>query len=293
MGTCLYTGLASGLVGPLTDRMILPLLGIPYVATSLDGAGPEHSSSRLERMLQVGPLLLTLRLMHVEQQLQLTNDAYDFSDRPANVNMHVVFPTTPAQYFHLLRRQMRRNYRKPLVVASPKGLLRLSVRFVQSLHDLLSHGLQAASSSLYDLEANTRFQPVLDDAAVDKSKVERVLCLSGKLYYELAAERQRLQLDNVALVRIEELTPFPFAHLAHVLSQYKQASKFVWVQEEPRNQGAWSHVSERLNTVLQRIDRLDRVSYIGRAPDAVPAPGTSNVFSAQRESTLQTAFSGL
>ncbi|KAI0719660.1 dehydrogenase E1 and transketolase domain-containing protein 1 [Fomitopsis betulina] len=225
----------------------------------LDGAGPEHSSSRLERMLQ------------------LTNDAYNFSDRPVNVNMHVVFPTTPAQYFHLLRRQMKRNYRKPLVVASPKGLLRLP----------------AASSSLSDLEANTRFQPVLDDTAVAKSKVERVLCLSGKLYYELAAERQRLQLDNVALVRIEELSPFPFGHLAHVLSQYKEAREFVWVQEEPRNQGAWSHISERLNTVLQRIGRLDRISYVGRAPDAVPAPGSSKIFFTQRESILRTAFSAL
>lgn len=144
-----------------------------------------------------------------------------------------------------------------------------------------------------DLEANTRFQPVLDDTAVAKSKVERVLCLSGKLYYELAAERQRLQLDNVALVRIEELSPFPFGHLAHVLSQYKEAREFVWVQEEPRNQGAWSHISERLNTVLQRIGRLDRISYVGRAPDAVPAPGSSKIFFTQRESILRTAFSAL
>jgi len=226
----------------------------------LDGAGPEHSSSRLERMLQ------------------LTNDGHEYDDQPSasNVNMHVVFPTTPAQYFHLLRRQYKRNYRKPLIVASPKALLRLP----------------AASSSLSDLEDSIHFQPVLDDVAVDKSEIKRVLCLTGKLYYELAAERQRLQAHNVAFIRIEELSPFPFGPLAHVLGQYDAATEIVWIQEEPRNQGAWPHVSERINAVLQRLGRTNRLSYIGRASDAVPAPGISKIYSAQRQ-TLLTAFHGL
>ena len=157
----------------------------------------------------------------------------------------------------------------------------------------LSHSLQAASSSLSEMEASTRFQPVLDDTSVEKSKIKRVLCVSGKLYYELTAERQKLHLDNVALVRIEELSPFPFSYLAHILGQYKTASEFIWVQEEPRNQGAWAHVSGRINNVLQRIGRLDHVSYVGRAPDAVPAPGISKIFSAQRERIIRDAFSRL
>ena len=158
-------------------------------------------------------------------------------------------------------------------------------------HSCPSHGLQAAASSLSDMDDSTRFRPVLDDTSMDKSKVTRVLCVSGKLYYELVAERKKLQSDNVALVRIEELSPFPFDPLAHVLGQYKTASEFIWVQEEPRNQGAWAHVSERINAVLQSIGHPNRVSYIGRAPDAVPAPGISKMHSAQRESILRNAFS--
>ncbi|TFY68504.1 hypothetical protein EVJ58_g984 [Rhodofomes roseus] len=207
---------------------------------------------------------------------QLTNDGYEFDDSPiaSNVNMHIVFPTTPAQYFHLLRRQIKRNYRKPLVVASPKGLLRLP----------------AASSSLLEFGHNTRFEPVLDDATVDKSKVKRVLCLTGKLYYELVAERQRLQADHVALVRIEELSPFPFGRLASVLGRYDATSEFVWIQEEPRNQGAWPHVSERINAVLEHLGRTKHILYVGRASDAVPAPGISKIYSAQRQAIYQTAF---
>ncbi|KZT69995.1 2-oxoglutarate dehydrogenase, E1 component [Daedalea quercina L-15889] len=227
----------------------------------LDGAGPEHSSSRLERMLQ------------------LTNDNHEFDERStaSNVNMHIVFPTTPAQYFHLLRRQVARNYRKPLVVASPKGLLRLP----------------AASSSLSDLEVGTRFQPVLDDISVEKAKVKRVLCLTGKLYYELASERERLRAVNVALIRIEELSPFPYSRLANVLSRYQAATEFAWIQEEPRNQGAWPHISERINTVLQYLAHPNPLSYIGRASDAVPAPGISRIYAMQRQTILGKAFQGL
>ncbi|OBZ67945.1 putative 2-oxoglutarate dehydrogenase E1 component DHKTD1, mitochondrial [Grifola frondosa] len=179
--------------------------GIVLLPHGLDGAGPEHSSSRLERMLQ------------------LTNDRYVFDESSsANVNMHVVFPTTPAQYFHLLRRQIKRNYRKPLIVAGPKALLRLP----------------AASSSLSDLEPGSHFHPVLDDPGIDKSRVKRIVCLSGKLYYDLIKERQKRQLDNLAFVRIEELCPFPFEGLLRVLTQYGNAGEIIWLQEEPRNQGA-------------------------------------------------------
>ncbi|KAI9062004.1 dehydrogenase E1 and transketolase domain-containing protein 1 [Trametes sanguinea] len=228
----------------------------------LDGAGPEHSSSRIERMLQ------------------LTNDPYTFDTgaEPANVNLNVAFPTTPAQYFHLLRRQVKRNFRKPLVVAGPKGLLRLA----------------AAASSLSDLAEGSRFRPVLDDPAIsDPAAVSRVVCLTGKLYYDLVKERQKRQLDGkVAFVRVEELSPFPFQNVRDVLSRYGDAKEIFWLQEEPRNQGAWSHVEPRLNAVLERLGRSEAL-FKGRKEDAVPAPGIASLYAAQQKRVIDAAFDGL
>ncbi|KAK1228005.1 hypothetical protein PQX77_008968 [Marasmius sp. AFHP31] len=227
----------------------------------LDGAGPEHSSSRIERMLQ------------------LTNDRYTYNPEENayfNANMHVVFPTTPAQYFHLLRRQMKRNYRKPLIVAAPKGLLRLS----------------AAASSLSDLESGTKFQPVLDDPMGNHGTAKRVVVLSGKIYYDLVKERQTRKADNdVAFVRLEELAPFPFHALEKVLRKYTNAPEFVYLQEEPRNQGAWPHVQERLAEVLKVVgDGSGRVEYRGRKESALPAPGIGKLYKQQQESVIRSAF---
>ncbi|KAI0676210.1 dehydrogenase E1 and transketolase domain-containing protein 1 [Trametes maxima] len=228
----------------------------------LDGAGPEHSSSRIERMLQ------------------LTNDPYTFGAdaEPANVNMNVAFPTTPAQYFHLLRRQLKRNFRKPLVVAGPKGLLRLA----------------AAASSLEDIYAGTRFRPIIEDPAIaDESAVSRVVFLTGKLYYDLVKERQKRQLDGkVAFVRMEELSPFPFQAASDVLSRYEGAKEVFWLQEEPQNQGAWTHVAPRLNAVLERVGR-DKVTYKGRKENSVPAPGITSLYVAQQKAVIDAAFEGL
>jgi len=228
----------------------------------LDGAGPEHSSSRIERMLQ------------------LTNDRYDHDQKAPNMNMHVAFPTTPAQYFHLLRRQIKRNYRKPLIVASPKGLLRLP----------------AASSSTSELASGSRFKPVLDDPSMaDPSKVERVILLTGKLYYDLVKERQARKLDErVTLIRIEELAPFPFDELEATLRRYTHAKSIHWVQEEPKNQGAFTHVEPRINSLL--LDRLKvgkRVVYRGREEYSVPAPGIGKIYAAQQEKVMKDAFDGL
>ncbi|KAF9652772.1 2-oxoglutarate dehydrogenase, E1 component [Thelephora ganbajun] len=227
----------------------------------LDGAGPEHSSSRLERMLQ------------------LSNDRYSPDQKEPNINMHITFPTTPAQYFHLLRRQMKRNYRKPLIVASPKGLLRLP----------------AATSSLGEMAPNTRFKPVLDDPISDTSKVDRVVLLTGKLYYDLVKERQTRKLsDRVALVRLEELSPFPFDELQATLKRYTKAREIVWVQEEPRNQGAFTHVGPRVNNLLaQKLKTKVRIGYGGREEDAVPATGAGVVYKAQQERVLKSAFEGV
>lgn len=121
----------------------------------------------------------------------------------------------------------------------------------------------------------------------------RVVCLTGKLYYDLVKERQKRQLDGkVAFVRVEELSPFPFRSMADVLSKYECAQEIVWLQEEPRNQGAWTHIEPRLNAVLERLGR-PKVTYHGRKEDAVPAPGISSIYGAQQRAVIDAAFEGL
>ncbi|KAJ7259573.1 dehydrogenase E1 and transketolase domain-containing protein 1 [Mycena haematopus] len=227
----------------------------------LDGAGPEHSSSRLERMLQ------------------LSNDryTYDESEPHYNINMHVCFPTTPAQYFHLLRRQMKRNFRKPLIVAGPKALLRLA----------------AASSSLRDLKPGTSFQPVLRDPVGNTSSAKRVVLMTGKIYYELLKERQTRSLDKeVAFIRLEELAPFPFAELKATLKDYSLVEQVIWLQEEPKNQGAFTHVASRVDSVLHDLG-LNEMVYRGRKESAVPAPGIGKIYRAQQNAIIESAFEGL
>ncbi|KAJ7175983.1 thiamine diphosphate-binding protein [Mycena filopes] len=229
----------------------------------LDGAGPEHSSSRLERMLQ------------------LSNDRYTSEDS-LNINMHVTFPTTPAQYFHLLRRQMKRNFRKPLIVAGPKALLRLA----------------AASSSLSDLAPGTAFRPVLGDPAENTNAptAKRVVLMAGKIYYDLLKERQARSLEgDVAFVRVEELAPFPFKELREVLGKYTQVEEVVWLQEEPKNQGAWTHVAPRIEAVLEElgIGGEAGVVYRGRKESALPAPGIGKIYAVQQKAVIEAAFEGL
>ncbi|EJD52834.1 dehydrogenase E1 and transketolase domain-containing protein 1 [Auricularia subglabra TFB-10046 SS5] len=225
----------------------------------LDGAGPEHSSARIERWLQ------------------LTNDAYEHSTENAGrVSMQVVNPTTPANYFHLLRRQMLRNYRKPLVVASPKALLRAP----------------EASSSLADLDEGTAFQPVIPDA--DAPHAQEVFLLSGKVYYEMLKERAARGLtDKVALIRVEQLSPFPFRELADALSPHAgPGRRYSWVQEESRNQGAWTHVHERIDSVFDMVGIDAKLRYVGRKEDAVP--GVSGVLhKKQWAAVLEIAFGGI
>ncbi|KAJ7189836.1 Transketolase, pyrimidine binding domain-containing protein [Mycena pura] len=231
----------------------------------LDGAGPEHSSSRVERMLQ------------------LSNDRYmyDASEPFYNINMHITFPTTPAQYFHLLRRQMKRNFRKPLIVAGPKTILRLS----------------AASSTLHDLEPGTSFQPVLRDPAevVNASTAKRIVLMTGKIYYELLKEREARSLDsNVAFIRLEELAPFPFAELREALKEYAQVEEVVWLQEEPRNQGAYTHVAQRIESILRELGiGPEGLVYKGRKESALPAPGIGKLYAAQQKAVIDSVFEGL
>ena len=208
-----------------------------------EGQGPEHSSARLERYLQLC----------------------------ADDNMQVVNLTTPAQYFHALRRQMKRSFRKPLIVMSPKSLLR--------------H--KGAVSTLDDLTDGT-FQTVIDDPArggapeagppLDPARVTRVCLCSGKVYYTLLHERRERALDSVALVRVEQLHPFPYRELKVLLAGYPQARQLCWVQEEPQNMGGWSFVEPRLRRLAPEGTTP---TYIGRDAAASPATGSYKVHQAE------------
>jgi 2-oxoglutarate decarboxylase len=192
-----------------------------------EGQGPEHSSARLERFLQLA----------------------------AENNLRIANCTTPAQYFHLLRRQARSDRLRPLIVMTPKSLLRLP----------------AAASRLDDL-ANGTFHPVLDDpwAMARAGEVERVVLCSGKVYYDLVAEAEKLPAGRPAIVRVEQLYNFPEGGLREVLARYASSTEVVWAQEEPRNMGAWTWLEPRLRGMLPEQSKL---SYAGRPERASPAEG--------------------
>ena len=192
-----------------------------------EGQGPEHSSARLERFLQMC----------------------------AEDNMQVIVPSTPAQAYHMLRRQMLRSMRRPLIVMSPKSLLR--------------HRL--ATSTLEDL-AEGAFQPVLPEIdPLDSKGVDRLVFCSGKVYYDLLEARRKQEITNVALVRLEQLYPFPYDEMTEAVKQYPKAKSIVWCQEEPRNQGAWRSNRHRIERVLPAS--VKEVEFAGRSPSASPASG--------------------
>jgi 2-oxoglutarate dehydrogenase E1 component len=196
-----------------------------------EGQGPEHSSARLERYLQ------------------LCGDD----------NWQVVNCTTPANYFHALRRQVRRNFRKPLVVMTPKSLLR---------HKL-------AVSTLADMGPGTSFHRVIGEPVdlVADEKVRRVVLCSGKVYYDLYQTREERGIKDVAIVRAEQLYPFPVNSLTMELGRYPNAD-VVWCQEEPKNMGAWYFVDRRIETVLAGLKvKARRPIYVGRPESASPATG--------------------
>ena len=201
-----------------------------------EGQGPEHSSARLERYLQLC----------------------------AENNMQVCYPSTPAQYFHLLRRQVKQDIVRPLIVMTPKSLLRLP----------------AASSTIDELTAGG-FAPVIDDPRVtDRAAVRRVVICSGKVYYDLDAAREKEHKGDVAVVRLEQFYPFPRTLLAEIIGSYSKATEFVWTQEEPQNMGGWSFVGPRLEELLPDGRR---VRYIGRAASASPATGSYTIHNLEQE----------
>ena len=192
-----------------------------------EGQGPEHSSARLERFLQLC----------------------------AENNMQVCYPTTPAQYFHLLRRQMKLEIVRPLIVMTPKSLLRLP----------------AASSTMEELQTGG-FRPVIDDiGVVDPGKVKRIVMCSGKVYYDLEAARTDARDERVAVVRLEQFYPFPGEALKEIVAKYPNATELFWTQEEPQNMGGWFFVESRLREVKREGMSL---RYVGRTASASPATGS-------------------
>ena len=212
-----------------------------------EGQGPEHSSARLERFLQLC----------------------------AEQNMQVVVPTTPSQIFHLLRRQVVRPLRKPLIVFTPKSLLR--------------HKLAVSS---FDELANGKFLPVIDEANQDlaKQNISRLILCSGKVFYDLLQAREDHAIEHVAIVRIEQLYPYPEDEVRDVLAQYSQVQELYWCQEEPRNQGAWYNCQHRFYRTCHEVFPNTILQYVGRAPSASPAAGYTALHVAQQNAFINEAL---
>ena len=208
-----------------------------------EGQGPEHSSARLERYLQLC----------------------------AENNLQVCYPTTPAQYFHLLRRQVKQEIIRPLIVMTPKSLLRLP----------------AATSTIDELTTGG-FQPVIDDArAADRSAVTRVVVCSGKVFYDIDAARNADTPIRSAVIRLEQFYPFPGEALKQTFASYPNARQFVWAQEEPQNMGGWTFVQNRIRGVLPASAEL---RYAGRTPSASPATGSYAIYELEQKQLIDEAL---
>jgi 2-oxoglutarate dehydrogenase complex dehydrogenase (E1) component-like enzyme len=214
-----------------------------------EGQGPEHSSARIERFLQLC----------------------------AENNMQVVNASTPAQYFHVLRRQMhggsdRRGVRKPLIIFTPKRMLR---------HP-------RAVSMLDELMAGT-FHEILDDTAgLNPARVTRLLMCTGQVYYDLLAAREERKIEHVAIARLEQMYPFPSSGVQAILSRYPSLAEVVWVQEEPRNMGAWRFVQEQMEPILEPYRRVLR--YIGRPESASTSSGSLKRHQEEQAELVESSF---
>ncbi|MDQ6958576.1 MAG: 2-oxoglutarate dehydrogenase E1 component [Mariprofundaceae bacterium] len=224
-------------------RMSGLVLWLPH---GYEGQGAEHSSARLERYLQLC----------------------------AESNMQVVCPTTPAQLFHLLRRQSLIRTRKPLIIMAPKSMLRQKLSF--SPLDALAHG---------------RFYPVMPetDDTIEPSRTRRLLLCSGKMYYDLLMARRKLEITDVGIVRVERLYPFPYDELKTQLVSFAATTEVVWVQEEPENQGAWFQIDYRLEQCLQAGQHL---KHLARSPGAAPAAGSAKRHARRQQALVETALAG-
>ncbi|HKP73816.1 MAG TPA: hypothetical protein VJT82_12815, partial [Pyrinomonadaceae bacterium] len=230
-------------VAPGVDKWQQPSRLVLLLPHGYEGQGPEHSNARLERYLQLC----------------------------AENNMQVCYPTTPAQYFHLLRRQVKQQIARPLVVMTPKSLLRLP----------------AATSSVAELTSGG-FQPVIDDAEIERrAEVRRIVVCSGKVYYDLNAARLKSDDRRVAILRLEQFYPFPERALREIFASYPNAEQLVWAQEEPKNYGGWHFVEPRLTGMLKACERP---YYVGRTASASPATGSYTIHELEQRQLVNQAL---
>jgi 2-oxoglutarate dehydrogenase E1 component len=221
-----------------TSRLVMLL---PH---GYEGQGPEHSSARLERYLQLC----------------------------AENNLQVCYPTTPAQYFHLLRRQVQSGMERPLIVMTPKSLLRLP----------------AAASTVDDLTTGG-FKPLIDDVEIGNAEqIEKIVMCSGKVYYDLIEARKKTEDKRVAILRLEQFYPFPLKAIREVFARYTNAKQLVWTQEEPQNMGGWTFVEPRLENLL---DGCQRPKYVGRTASASPATGSYSIHQKEQAKIVSDALS--
>jgi 2-oxoglutarate dehydrogenase E1 component len=217
-----------------------------FLPHGYEGQGPEHSSARLERFLQLC----------------------------AEFNMQVCVPSTPAQMFHVLRRQMLRSLRKPLIIMTPKSLLRHPLS-VSRLEELSGSGFQTVIDEIDDLKP---------------SAVTRIVFCSGKVYFDLLKSRREAKTESVAIVRIEQLYPFPSEEYEAVLRKYSNAREIIWCQEEPQNQGSWYQIRHRLQS---KLDARHELLYAGRAGAAAPATGIAALHEEQQKNLVTAALQGV
>ena len=208
-----------------------------YLPHGYEGQGPEHSSARIERFLVLC----------------------------AEYNMQVVNLSTPANMFHILRRQLKRDFRKPLVIFTPKSLLR-HPRCVSALDDLAAGG----------------FRETYDDPAADPKKVRKLVFCTGKIYYDLLQEKEKLKNEDTAIIRIEQLFPFPKNQVDQLVRRYDRAEDWIWTQEEPVNMGAWTFISNRMDKVALRL--------IARPASGSPATGSSDFHHIRQRKIIEKTF---
>jgi 2-oxoglutarate dehydrogenase E1 component len=236
-----------------------------------EGMGPEHSSCRIERFLQM--------CNDDEDEYQPGNPAFAVQ-QSYNCNMQIANATTPANMFHLLRRQVHRNFRKPLIVATPKSLLRDP----------------RARSTLDDMAPGTSFLRVIPEAnpaiyteGEVNEGVKRVVFCTGKVYYDMVQLRDEKEIDDVAIVRVEQISPFP-SDLVHATCDAFPNAEVVWAQEEPKNMGCWSYVRRRIEAALKASDSTAvRPRFVGRAASASPATGDKYKHKHEQESLVEQA----
>ncbi|KZZ91296.1 2-oxoglutarate dehydrogenase, E1 component [Ascosphaera apis ARSEF 7405] len=245
------------------------ILSLPH---GYDGQGPEHSSGRLERYLQL-----------CNEDPRVFPSPEGLERQHQDCNMQVAYMTTPSNLFHILRRQMHRQFRKPLVLFFSKSLLR---------HPL-------ARSPLEEFTGDSHFHWVLSDPehgktiTADKNEVDRVIICSGQVWATLQKHRESNEIKNTAITRVEQLHPFPWQQLKENLDSYPNAKSIVWCQEEPLNAGAWSYTQPRLDTMLRNTEHHSQkhVMYAGREPSASVATGLKSTHLKEEEALVKTAFS--